>query len=227
MGLGVNLGQVNFSKGVLSPELFARVDIASANAGLKRGENVILLKRGGLMNRMGTRFVYELPGDGRLFPFEYSIDQTYALAMTQGQMIPMAYGGAILEEELEIDFITNANPAQVTVQYHGYSDGDEWYAFNVEGMVEMNGRILPVTVIDDHNFTVPVDSTSWGAFTGSGGGVARTAPPSAPPSPPAVPAPVAPPPNPNVGGEYYGPGAEGGGGGGGGEFRTGHDIFEH
>ena len=51
-------GLHNFSKGVLSPELHGRVDVAAYNAGIRQGTNVIILKYGGLQKRPGTRFVY-------------------------------------------------------------------------------------------------------------------------------------------------------------------------
>ena len=214
--MGVNLGQVNFSKGELSKDLFARVDVSSYAAGLKRAENVVIMKRGGLRNRMGTRLVAELPGPGRLLPFEFSTDQAYALAMTQGKMQPLALGGAVLEEELEITAVTNANPAQVTVPYHGYETGDEWFASNVEGIEEINGRVFTITVVDDDNFTIGVDSTDWGVFNGSGGGTLRVAPPDPPPTPPVVPPPVEPPEPPPVGG--------GGGSGNGGGWQNNNPI---
>lgn len=210
MGLGYNLGQVNFSKGILSPELHGRIDVSSYAAGLKRGVNVVVLKYGGFANRLGTRFVYELPGNGRLFPFEYSTEQPYALAFTQGQMRPFAFGGSVLEEELRITAITNASPAQVTIPYHGYANGDQFYARNVEGMEEINERVFTVTVVDANNFTIGVDSTAWGVFTGSGGGTLRVGAPPADPTPPVVPPVVDPPEPPEVFGPGYG-GIYGGG----------------
>jgi hypothetical protein len=199
MGVGINLGQVNFSKGVLAPDLHARVDVTSYNAGLKRGENIVVLKRGGFQNRQGTFFVRELPGPGRLFPFEYSIDQTYALAFTQGLMESLAYGGAVLEADTKITAITNANPAVVTMPFHGYSDDDEVYFTGISGMVELNDRMLAVTVIDDDTFSVPVDSTDWGVFSDSTGTLNAAPPPPSPPPPP-VPPPSPPPPPPDTGG---------------------------
>lgn len=198
---GINIGQVNFSKGVLSKELHARVDIASYSAGLKRGVNIVLMKRGGFQNRMGTRFVYRLPGPGRLFPFAYSLDQPYALAFTQGAMRPMAFGGMVLEEELAIENITNENPAKVTITYHGYSVGDQFLPRDVVGMGEINERVLTIVgVLDDNNFTVDIDATAFGAFVSAEGGVTRTAPAPPPPPDPVVPPVVLPPEPPNIGG---------------------------
>lgn len=199
MGVGINLGQVNFSKGVLAPDMHARVDVTSYNAGLKRGENIVVLKRGGFQNRMGTFFIRELPGAGRLFPFEYSIDQTYALAFTQGRMEPFALGGAVLEQDTKITGITNANPAVVTMPYHGYADDDDVYFTGIDGMTEINGRMLKITVIDDNSFSVGVDTTAWGVFSGSTGTLNEVAPPPPPPPPP-VPPPPSPPSPPNTGG---------------------------
>lgn len=197
---GLNLGQVNFSKGVLGPDLQSRIDISAYNAGLRRGVNVVVLKYGGIQNRPGTRFVRELPGDGLLLPFEYSTDFTYALAMTQGAMRPISNGGSVLEQEALVAGITNANPAVVTVAFHGLSTGDEVYFQNIEGMEEINYRMLPATVIDDNTFSVPVDSRAWGVFTGSGGGTENTAPPPPPPPPPPVPPPAPTPTPPPTGG---------------------------
>lgn len=201
MGAGVNLGQVNFSKGVLSKDLHARVDIASYSAGLKQGVNIVLVKRGGFQNRQGTRFVYKLPGPGRLFPFTFSLDQPYALAFTQGAMRPAAFGGMVLEEHLQITAITNANPAQVTIPFHAYNVGDQFIARDVEGMVQINERVVSIlSIVDEHNFTIDLDTTSYGVFTGSGGGTLRTEDPEAPPPDPPVPPPVTPPPPPATGG---------------------------
>lgn len=201
MGAGVNLGQVNFSKGVLSKDLHARGDVASYSAGLKQGVNIVLVKRGGFQNRQGTRFVYKLPGPGRLFPFTFSLDQPYALAFTQGAMRPAAFGGMVLEEHLAITAITKAYPAKVTIPYHAYSAGDQFIARDVEGMVQINERVVTIlSIIDEHNFTIDLDTTGYGAFTGSGGGALRTADPTPPPPDPPVPPPVTPPPPPNTGG---------------------------
>ncbi|QGP80003.1 hypothetical protein [Sphingobium sp. CAP-1] len=198
---GINIGQVNFSKGVLSKDLHGRVDIASYQAGMKSGVNVVLTKRGGFQNRMGTRFVYRLPGPGRLFPFAYSLDQPYALVFTQGAMRPMAFGGMVLEEELQIENITNENPATVTIAYHGYAVGDQFLPRGVVGMSEINERVLTIlSVIDDNNFTVDVDASAFGAFTSATGGITRFAAAPPPPPDPVVPPVVEPPPPPVTGG---------------------------
>lgn len=191
--------QLNFSKGEISDELLGRFDVSSYSAGLKRARNVIILKYGGVTKRPGTRIVAECyaGSDGmRLLPFQYSLDQAYALEMGQGYMRPAALGGMVLHEELAITAITNAVNAKVTVAFHGYAVGDQVYFLGVEGMTEINGRVLTVeSVVDENNFTVDADSSAWGVFTAATGGATRTEAPEPTAPPPTVP-PVVPPPSP-------------------------------
>lgn len=195
-------GLHNFSKGVLSPELWGRVDIATYNAAVRQAKNVVVLKYGGLQKRPGTRLVYEITdGPKRLLPFEYSIDFTYALLMGQGTMRPATNGGMVLEEGLLVTAITKEAQAKITAAYHGYEVGDEVYFLSIDGMLEINGRFGTVVAVqDENNFTVNINSTGFGAFSGSGGGVERVGAPPAPPPPPPVPPPVSPEPEPDVGG---------------------------
>src|SRR3569623_458212 len=49
--MALRTAQPNFSKGVISDELVARIDVAAYASGLKRAENVIILKYGGVTKR--------------------------------------------------------------------------------------------------------------------------------------------------------------------------------
>jgi hypothetical protein len=194
-------GSFNFSKGELGPELLGRVDVAAYNSGLERARNVVIRKYGGITKRPGTRFVaevYDATKPVRLVPFQFSIEQAYALEMGQGYMRPAALGGMVLHEELFVTAITKANPAKITAAYHGYSAGDQVFLTGITGMEEINRRILTVVAsIDANNFTVNIDSTGFGAYTGNSGGVVRGAPVTDP-VPPVVPPVVAPPAEPPV-----------------------------
>lgn len=200
----------NFSKGEISPELWARTDVAYYNAALRRARNVIVLKYGGVTKRPGTRFVAEVfdpSNDVRLIPFQFSITQTYAIEMGQGYARFLALGGVVLNEALAVTSISNASNAVVAAAYHGYSVGDQVYFADIAGMVEINGRTATVvSVPDTGHFTIDLDTTGYGAFTGSTGGITRSGPPTPPPADPVVPPVVLPPDPPVVGG--------GGGGGG-------------
>lgn len=188
---GGRAGQQNFSKGILSPELWGRVDIAPYSAGVRQATNMVILKYGGLAKRPGTRMVYEvLDGKQRLIPFDGAYDASYAMVFGQATMRLAALGGMVLEDALTIEDATNTDPVVLRVSYHGFSDGDEVFFSGIEGMEELNGRTLPVTVIDADHFSVPVDGTDFGEFAGDAGGVIREEEPAPSPSPPPVPDPV-------------------------------------
>lgn len=204
----------NFTRGIFSPVVQSRRDVEAWTAGAKRLTNVTLLKHGGVRKRPGTRFVYRLPDDDndvRLLPFTYSPGQSYVLVMGQATMKPMALGGAVLSEGFGITAISQANPGVVTAPYHALSDGDEVYLSGFEGMDELEGRVVTVTVIDADNFSIGVDTTNYTAFV-SDDGTVRTGAPAPAPTPPPVPAPTpTPTPAPTV--------PPGGGGGGGGRTQ--------
>jgi len=217
-------GLNNFSKGEIGPQLYGRVDVAAYNAAVRLARNVVILKYGGLQRRMGTRVVYEIrepdagwsdpDSEARLFPFEFSIEQTYALLFTQASMRPLALGGAVLEEELEILGITSANGAVVTIDFHDYAVGDEWFASGIEGEIGdlLNGRVWLITeIVDADNFRINADTSGLAAFTGADGGITRVAEPDPPPPPPTVPPPYVPPPPPSIvppGGRGFSPDSE-------------------
>lgn len=184
-------GQFNFSKGVLTEELWGRVDIAPYNAAVKQGINVVILKYGGLRKRPGTRFVYEITGDvdvpHRMIPFEGAFEASYALLFGQANMRLAALGGMVIEELLTVQAIYLENPTRIKADYHGYEDGDEVFFDGLEGTTELNGLIYPVTVVDDNHFTIPVDGATLSALTGDSGGIIRSGPPDSPPPPPTVP----------------------------------------
>lgn len=215
--VGVRIPQQNFSKGILSKELWGRSDIAPYSAGVRQAENVHILKYGGLSKRPGSRLVYEVKdGPKRMMPFEGAFEASYAIIMGQASMRLAALGGMVVEQALTIEDATNTNPVAITAAFHGFTTGDEVFFNGVLGMEELNGRILPVTVTGENTFTVPVDGTEWGEFIGDEGGVTRTEEPSPAPPPPPVPPPA---PTPT-------PPPTGGGGGGGGGWRPGGGELE-
>ena len=199
--VGPRVGQHNFSRGVLSKELWGRTDIAPYNAAVRQGKNVLILKYGGLTKRPGTRLVYEITdGAKRLMPFEGAYEASYALLFGQGNMRLGALGGMVLEQALTVEAVSTANPAVITAAFHGLATGDEVFFSGVAGAVGLNGRILVATVINDNQFSVPVDGASLGTFTGDAGGTTRTTEPTPPPPPIDVPDPVPPAEPPPVGG---------------------------
>jgi hypothetical protein len=200
----IRSGSLNFSKGEISEELLARIDVPTYSAGLKRARNVIVLKYGGVTKRPGTRLVaetYDNTNPVRLLPFQFSLTQAYVLEMGHGYMRPLAFGGRLLETLLTVTAITKAVNAQVTAALHGYTVGEQVFFNNALGMTEINGLTGTVaSVIDVNNFTVNIDTRTFGTFTGDSGGITRTLAPAPPPAPPPVPPPPPPPAPPPVGG---------------------------
>jgi len=196
-------GQHNFSKGVLSKELWGRSDIVPYSAGVRQGKNVVILKYGGLTKRPGTRFVYEIKGgDTKLFPFEGAFEASYAMLLGQASMRLAARGGMVVEEQLTVEQVSLTNPVEITMSHHGHSTGDEVFFAGVEGAAWLNGLVLPVIVTGDHTFTVPIDGTNLAALTGDTGGIIRSVPPAPPAEPPPVPPPAPPPEEPGIGGGW-------------------------
>jgi hypothetical protein len=214
-------GQPNFSKGEISEDLIARVDVAAYQVGLRRARNVTILKYGGVTKRPGTRLVAEVHDASqpvRLVPFQFSLEQTYALEMGQGYMRPAALGGLVIEEKITITSVAFGATTTIEAAYHEYVAGDQVYFDGVEGAVELNGKIARVlSVADSSHFVVDIDSTGFTAFTADTGGVVRPGPPPPPPPPPPVPPPPPPPPPPPVGG--------GGGQGVGGPYCVSDDTL--
>lgn len=190
-----SLPKVNFSKGEIGPQLYGRFDTDMWQAGLKEASNVIVMKYGGLEKRPGTRLVAEVLDDSeetRLIPFEFSIEQTYAIEFGQAYASPCALGGRVVEEEIAITNISAAANAQITALYHDYSAGDKVFLQGINGDMGdlLNGRYWTVvTDVDTDNFTINADTTGL-TFTGSTGGNTRIGAPTPPPAAPTVPTPT-------------------------------------
>jgi hypothetical protein len=199
---GYRAALLNFSKGEIAPELEARFDLSAYQVGLRRARNVKIRRTGGVSKRMGTRFVAEaLSEAARLFPFQFSDEQGYALEFGQEYMRPLALGGAVLEEGLKVTAITKAANAKITAAFHDYAVGDQVYLIGgaTFGMTEILDRWLTVvSVVNANNFTVDIDSTGFSTF-GTDTGTVRVGTPAPPPAPPPVPPPIVPPAPPPVG----------------------------
>lgn len=210
--MGYRIAQPNFSKGELAPHLWGRFDVDAYQTAVRKARNCYVLKYGGLEKRPGTRFVAEVLDASepvRIIPFQFSIEQAYALEMGQGYMRVAALGGLVLNEQLAITGITNEAQARITAAYHGYSAGDQVYLSGIAGDLgeELNGRIVAVaSVVDANNFRIDLSTAGMAAFISAEGGITRTGAPDPDPEPPTVP-PVVPPPEP--------PPVGGGGGGNG------------
>lgn len=68
-----------------------------------------------------------------------------------------------------ISNITNFNPGAVTTtSAHGLSTGNQVYITGVTGMTQVNGQTFTITVTGASSFTLGVDTTAFGVYTGGG-----------------------------------------------------------
>ena len=151
--------QTNFTAGELTPKLAGQIDFKKYGNGVELMENMTVFPQGGASRRYGSRFVAEVKDSSkitRLIPFEFNIEQSYILEFGNNYIRFFKDNGQITETAKTITAITKANPAVVTSNSHGYSNGDHVWISGVVGMTRVNGR----------RFTVASSSTNTFALTG-------------------------------------------------------------
>jgi uncharacterized protein (TIGR02217 family) len=76
--------------------------------------------------------------------------------------------------------ITQANPGSVTCVGHGFSTGDKIKIVSVGGMTQVNNTYYTITVTGVDTFTIPVNTSGYGAYTSGGSaikyGITQTSP---------------------------------------------------
>ena len=145
-----------FSAGELSPEMYGRYDVDKYGTGCMIMKNWIIMPQGGAYKRPGTRFRAQGGKEAtaiRIIPFEFSTVQPYVLEFGDGYMRVFRDGNLVLENGLNITAITQANPAQVTINAHGFATGQEVFLSGIGGMTDLNGRQVKITVTGANTFT--------------------------------------------------------------------------
>lgn len=173
--------QASFSGGEIAPALYARADLVKYATGLRTCKNFAVARHGGVFNRPGTRFIGDVKNyfdAPRLIPFVFNSDQTYVLEFGDQYMRVIRNGVLLTLSTQNITAATNANPCVLTVNAHGYSDGDEVSVASVVGMTELNGRNFKVANATTNTFSlqtpdgIELDSSVYGSYV-SGGTVAK------------------------------------------------------
>lgn len=172
----LNLIQTNMTAGELSPRMFGRVDVARYANGVALMENAYPVIHGGGKRRSGGRFVTFAKFDSkraRLIPYVYSQTEAYILEFGEGYFRVYKNSAQLTHPTNAITGITQANPAVVTSNAHGYANGDAVYITGVSGMVEVNGLRYIVANVTANTFELAgVNSTGFTAYV-SGGTVAK------------------------------------------------------
>jgi hypothetical protein len=167
----------NFTGGELSPRLDGRNDLTKYSSSCKTLENFIIYPHGAAARRSGTTFVAEVASSvnkTRLIPFEFSTTQTYMLEFSNLKIRVYKDNGSVLEGDKTITAITQANPAVVTSNSHGYSNGDEILITAVVGMTQLNSKRFLVANVTTNTFEltnkdgVDTDSTAFTAYVSGG-----------------------------------------------------------
>jgi len=171
----------SFAGGVITPEMFGRLDLTKFQTGLALARNFWTLPHGPVQNRPGTEYVLEVKNSTkrtRLIRFEFSTEQAYVLEFGDQYMRVHTNGATLLDSPGAITAATNASPGVFTRVGHGFVTGRWVYFAGVGGMTQVNGRFFRVVNLGADTFSLQyldgtaVDTTSWGAYT-SGGTVFR------------------------------------------------------
>lgn len=176
-----SLIQPSFSRGELGPELYGRVDVAAYQVALRTCINAIVHSYGGASNRAGMMWIGPCKTHSgtppNLIEFKFNTQDTYILEFGNQYMRVVRNDAHVLNAAQSITAVTQANPAVVTANAHGFSNGDDVYITGVVGMTELNNRWFTVANVTTNTFELTlqqtkanVDSTGYTAYT-SGGSV--------------------------------------------------------
>jgi len=167
----------SFTAGELSSSMEGRTDFAKYFNGATNIENFVVMPHGPITRRPGTYFVSEIKTSAnktRLIPFTFSTEQTYILEFGNQYIRFFKDDGQIVEANKTITGITAANPAVVTSNSHGYSNGDFVTISSVVGMTEVNGKTFKVADKTTNTFELQdvdgndINSSGYTAYSSAG-----------------------------------------------------------
>jgi hypothetical protein len=108
-------------------------------------------------------------GQVRLINFEFSDTQAYVLEFGNNYIRIFKDGGLVTAATTAITAITKANPAVVTSNSHGMSNGDRVYITGVVGMTEVNNREFTVAGATTNTFQLSgIDSSAYTTYGSAG-----------------------------------------------------------
>ena len=173
-----SLALSTFTSGEISPRLEGRIDIEKYRSGLSDLTNMIVQPHGGLTRRPGTEYLGPVKDSSvktRLIPFQFKTSDTYILEFGHQYMRVFRNGlQVLLGSAKTITAATKANPAVITSNSHGYSNGDEIYLTSVGGMTELNGRNYIVANASTNTYSLKdlfgnnINSTNYTTYTSGG-----------------------------------------------------------
>lgn len=171
----------SFAGGVITPELYGRIDLLKRQTGLTTSLNAWILPYGPWQNRPGTQYVLNVKDSSqktRIYEFEFNDEQTYIIEFGNLYIRFHTNGSTIVEATKTITAISQGNPGVVSVTTHNYTDGQWVFLDNIVGMTELNARFVVVRNPLANSFEIEdlfgnaIDTSGFGAYV-SGGTTAR------------------------------------------------------
>lgn len=174
-----------FNAGEFSPLLYGRQDIDKYASALAVCKNAVPLAQGGWTRRPGMAYLHQCrhhDKEARLFPFQYSVDQTYVLEFGEQYIRFFTNHGILTKTAQDITGISKATTAVLT--YSGsdtFANDERVYVSGVVGMTQVNNREFVVKNVNagantfelyETDGTTPVNSSGYDTYT-SGGTVAE------------------------------------------------------
>jgi hypothetical protein len=163
-----------FNAGELSKLLFGRQDIDKYARGLAVCFNAIPMAQGGWTRRPGMRYLHQArhhDKECRLFPFQYSVEQTYILEFGHNYIRFFTNHGILTEAAQSITSISKASTGKLTKNSHGYSDTNRLLLSPVAGMKQLHNREVVVTNKTSNDFDLydssgtAINTTNYDTFT--------------------------------------------------------------
>jgi len=169
--------QISFAGGVISPSTFSRVDLAKFGSAAKTLDNFFVRAEGGVSNRAGFQFMKEVKDSTkitRIIGFEFNEEQAYVLEFGNLYIRFYSQGGAVLESTTTISGATAANPVVITDTGHPYTNGEEIYITGVLGMTELNSKFYKVASKTTNTYEltdindVDINGSAYTAYSSAG-----------------------------------------------------------
>lgn len=91
----------------------------------------------------------------------------YAIANAIYRSVPIVC--SLIGSVITVDAVTNANPGKVTTDLnHGYASGQVVTFVGCQGMMQLNTGSYTITVVNEKEFTIGVNTSAYPAYTGGG-----------------------------------------------------------
>jgi hypothetical protein len=108
-------------------------------------------------------------GAGNVFAKSTHNGQNCGVADLNGNMWEVSIGMTCITDAKTITGASRANPCQITIVGHGYTNGDVVMITSVGGMTQLNDKMYTITVTGANTFTLNgVNSTGYTAYTSGG-----------------------------------------------------------